>query len=198
VATGTISAILHGHVPSPSTVSALADYFGADIGTVLEIAGIWNSPMCRTNCRSRSRTSSGGCTGSMRGSGMLFSGRSARFSICSRIGPITPVGRGGHPSLRRLQQRSDEIPQTSPVGIGQAHNTSDSLSAACWPCLTSAAWVRGATLASGGPHKTLPWAGVDHPARCPPSFFFPLLAHTFGILCVILKDVKSGGIVLPR
>ena len=40
VATGTISAILHGHVPSPRVVSTLAEYFGVDIGTVLEVAGI--------------------------------------------------------------------------------------------------------------------------------------------------------------
>lgn len=39
IATGTISAILHGHVPGPGIVGTLADFFGADAGTVLEIAG---------------------------------------------------------------------------------------------------------------------------------------------------------------
>jgi transcriptional regulator with XRE-family HTH domain len=40
IATGTISAILHGHVPGPEMVTELANYFGAEPSTVMEIAGI--------------------------------------------------------------------------------------------------------------------------------------------------------------
>jgi len=39
IATGTISTILHGHVPGLTIINTLADFFGADAGTVLEIAG---------------------------------------------------------------------------------------------------------------------------------------------------------------
>jgi transcriptional regulator with XRE-family HTH domain len=39
LATGTISAILHGHLPGPDILNTLADFFGADAGTVLEVAG---------------------------------------------------------------------------------------------------------------------------------------------------------------
>jgi len=39
IATGTISTTLHGHVPRPGIVQKLADFFDADAGTVLEIAG---------------------------------------------------------------------------------------------------------------------------------------------------------------
>jgi transcriptional regulator with XRE-family HTH domain len=39
IATGTISTTLHGHVPRPVVVQKLAEFFDADAGTVLEIAG---------------------------------------------------------------------------------------------------------------------------------------------------------------
>ncbi len=39
IATGTISTALRGHVPRPDIVHKLADFFDADAGTVLEIAG---------------------------------------------------------------------------------------------------------------------------------------------------------------
>jgi transcriptional regulator with XRE-family HTH domain len=40
IAAGTISAIVHGHVPSPDIVKTLAAHFGDDPDTVLEIAKI--------------------------------------------------------------------------------------------------------------------------------------------------------------
>jgi len=40
IATGTISTILHGHTPKPSIIVTLAGFFGADTGTVLELAGL--------------------------------------------------------------------------------------------------------------------------------------------------------------
>jgi transcriptional regulator with XRE-family HTH domain len=40
ISTGSMSAIVHGHVPSPDIIKSLARYFGDDPDTVLEIAGI--------------------------------------------------------------------------------------------------------------------------------------------------------------
>lgn len=40
IATGTISTILHGHIPRPNVIVTLAGFFGADAGTVLELAGL--------------------------------------------------------------------------------------------------------------------------------------------------------------
>jgi transcriptional regulator with XRE-family HTH domain len=40
IATGTISAIMHGHIPRAGTVTTLARYFGVETSTLLEIAGI--------------------------------------------------------------------------------------------------------------------------------------------------------------
>jgi lambda repressor-like predicted transcriptional regulator len=38
IASGTISTVLHGHIPRPSAIVTLAGVFGADAGTVLELS----------------------------------------------------------------------------------------------------------------------------------------------------------------
>lgn len=40
IASGTIWRIWHGHIPQPRFLVTLADFFGEDFGTVLEIAGL--------------------------------------------------------------------------------------------------------------------------------------------------------------
>jgi transcriptional regulator with XRE-family HTH domain len=40
IATGTISAIMHGHIPRASSVATLARYFSVETSTLLELAGI--------------------------------------------------------------------------------------------------------------------------------------------------------------
>jgi transcriptional regulator with XRE-family HTH domain len=40
IATGTISAMMHGHVPRANSVATLARYFNVETSTLLELAGI--------------------------------------------------------------------------------------------------------------------------------------------------------------